>query len=796
MELVKGQTLKGPIPLDTALKYAAQIASALDAAHEKGITRRDLKPANIMVTPDGTIKVLDSGLAAVTQHSRDDGQIGTDMATLTMSPTQAGMIMGTAGSMSPEQASGQTVDRRSDIWAFGVVLWELLTGKQLFEGTTVSHILAAVLTKEPDYTQVPYKVRRLLRRCLEKDPQKRLSHIGAAMELLDVDAEAAPVAVATPVQSRLIKLAWAVVGVLALALGFVSYRLVSEELPLVVKVSVLPPEKATIVANSLPAVSPDGRHLAFAAAVDGKTELWVRDLDSLAARALTGTDNANGPFWSPDSHSIAFFAAGKLKRIDVAGGPELTLCDAGPGRGGSWSKNDVILFALPTSGIFRVSAAGGTATPVTELDKTSGEISHRFPWFLPDGRHFLYTMTGAAVTGKKGVYVGDIDSKVDSKNGAKNRQPILADDSMAAYAPSGYLLFVRERTLMAQRFDPGKMQATGDAVPVAEQIDSGGANPAQYQFSVSQGGVLVYSSGGTTGAYQLAWTDRSGKVVSPAGPVGTYGDFRLSPDEKKIAFDKTEANNQDIWVMDLARGVTSRLTFDPGQDNMPMWSFDGLHILYANRRSGTFDLYDLYSKAPTGAGQEELLVKMGTINGWGTSWSRDGRFLMYVNRAADSKTGYDLWVAPQFGDGKPFPYLQTQFDEMDGAFSPDGRWVAYQSNESGRNEIYVQAFPLSGAKFQVSTGGGLEPAWRNDGSELFFRSADGNLMAVPVKSGAAFEVGVPKSLFPLAVAGGGSGRRSYAASSDGQRFLVAANSGSEKSIPFTVVLNWPAGLKK
>ena len=369
---------------------------------------------------------------------------------------------------------------------------------------------------------------------------------------------------------------------------------------------------------------------------------------------------------------------------------------------------------------------------------------------------------------------------------------MLAANSLAVYAPPGTLLFVRERTLMAQPFDAAKLQTTGDAVPIAEQIDSS-TTAARYQFSVSQNGVLAYSSGGATGAYQLAWADRSGKVAGAAGPPGSYGDFRLSPDEKRIAFERTDANNQDIWVMDLARGVTSRLTFDPAPDNLPMWSPDGLRVLYADNRSGGFDVY---GKAATGAGQEEVLVKMGTPNGWGTSWSRDGRFLMYVIRAAGSKTGYDLWIAPQFGDRKPFPYLQTQFNENEGAFSPDGHWVAYTSDESGRDEIYVQAFPLSGAKFQISTGGGGEPKWRNDGMELFYRSADGNLMAASVKSGAIFEAGIPKSLFPVAGAGGGNGRHNYAVANDGQRFLVVGAGASEKSVPMTVVLNWQAGLKK
>jgi eukaryotic-like serine/threonine-protein kinase len=582
------------------------------------------------------------------------------------------------------------------------------------------------------------------------------------------------------------KLPWAVAAiaiVAALALGVVSYRHVIEEQPRVVKMSVLPPEKATVANTSAPALSPDGRHLAFVATTEGKDQLWVRDLDSLAARALTGTEGAYDPFWSPDSRSLAFFADRKLKKIEVAGGPALTLCDTSNiVRGGSWSKNGVIVFAVPGAGNFRVSAAGGTAAPVTQPDAASGE-NIRFPWFLPDGRHFLYLITG--VGGKSGIYTGD----VDFQNDAKSRRRVIADNSMAAYVPPGYLLFVRDRTLMAQPFDAVKLQTTGDAVPIAEQIDAAVNSAAQYQFSVSQNGVLAYSSGAGTAAYQLTWVDRSGKVAGTAGPLGAYNGFRLSPDEKRIAFDRNDAGNQDIWVMDTARGVTSRLTFDPASDNNALWSPDGLRILYVDNRSRG---YDLYGKAATGAGKEEVLIKMGTPRGWGTSWSRDGRVIMYT--MPDAKTRFDLWVAPQFGDRKPFPYLQTQFNEVDGAFSPDGHWVAYMSDESGRNETYVQAFPLSGAKFQISTGGGGEPTWRNNGSELFYRSADGNLMAVPVKLGATFEAGVPKSLFP--VPGNTGSRHTYAVSNDGQRFLIAASAGVEKSVPMTVVLNWQAGLKK
>jgi len=482
MELVPGATLRGPVPMDQALSIAGQVAEALGAAHEKGITHRDLKPANVMITPEGVVKVLDFGLAAVSQPSGSGEGNPTNSPTLTISPTRAGMILGTAAYMSPEQARGQSVDRRADIWSFGVLLWEMLTGRQLFHGDTVSDILAGVLKDEPDFEQVPEQVRPLLRRCLQKEPKKRLRAIGDWDALLSRDSHAAgigvvdPSPISAPLLSRLGLAGWIAAGVLAIAavaFDLIAYRHGAEEPPRVIKTSVLLPEKATFVPQSLPAVSPDGRRLAFLATGPGGGLLWVRDLDSLVARPLAGTEGAFEPFWLPDSRSIGFFASGKLKKIEVAGGPALALCDlAGNNpRGGSWSKNDVILFAVNNSGLLRVSAAGGSATPATTLDQASGEIGHRYPWFLPDGHHFLY-LAAIAPAVNSAVYVGDVDSK--------NRQPIIRVNSNAIYSPPGYLLFVRERTLMAQPFDATKLQTTGDAVPVAEQIDPAPGIGGQY----------------------------------------------------------------------------------------------------------------------------------------------------------------------------------------------------------------------------------------------------------------------------------------------------------------------------
>ncbi len=812
LALVEGPTLAdriaaGPIPLEEVIHIAQQMADALEYAHDRGVIHRDLKPANVKITPEGTVKVLDFGLAkALTAESdassRSSANSPTMSPTLTMRATQAGMILGTAAYMAPEQAKGKTVDRRADIWAFGVVLFEMLTGEQLFTGDTAAEIIASTIKEEPKLerlpTSTPPVIRQLIERCLNKDPKQRLQAIGEARIAIQKflanptsvpDEQAPPLA-----KTRFGWSGWAVAMVaivIAAALAFVHFR---ENPPIQqsIRFQIPPPEKAAFGAFKL---SQDGRYLAFVAS----NRLWVRALDSLQSQPLTGTDGANNPFWSPDDRFIGFFAQGKLKKIAATGGPAQILSDAPNGRGGAWNADGTIVFTPAAGGgpLYAVSAGGGAATPLT------GTEHGEYPDFLPTGRRFLYTCV-TSTPEANGIYAASLNGTAPVR--------ILPDVSNAAYVStaahgeSGHVVFRRGSTLMAQPFDPNQLRLTGEVFPLAEQV--GELTIGVAAFSASGNDTLAFGPGGS-GIEQLAWVDRSGKQKEPAGPPASYRRFRLSPDDKRIAMDRTDAqSNSDIWVLDLARLAASRLTFDPGAENNAVWSPDGLRVVYASARSGRSGGYDLYVKSANGAGQEQLLVKAGTPNLWPTDWSRDGRFILY--NVPSGKTKQDLWIVPQWGDRKPFPYLQSEFNEQNGTFSPDGRWVAYDSDESGREEIYVQSFPVSGAKFQISTDGGSEPRWRSDGTELFYVAADRNLMAVPVKlnkhpsqpassqpspSPPSFEAGLPKPLFPVPATGF---RTSYAPAYNGQRFLIltpAEGDGGAVS-PITVFTNWQEVLKK
>jgi Tol biopolymer transport system component len=797
MELVEGPTLaeriaQGPVPLEEALPIARQIAEALEYAHEKGVVHRDLKPANIKLTADGQAKVLDFGLAKALSNEPASGDDPADSPTLTMRATQAGIIMGTAAYMSPEQARGKTVEKRADIWSFGVVLYEMLTGRQLFGGETVSDTLAHVLTKEPDWDCAPAKTRRLLRKCLEKDPKRRLRDIGDAWELLEEGAEAQAIG------PRHSWMPWVTaVSILAAAgLALVHFRETPPQ-PVPMRFQIPAPEKTDFSVGFGLALSPDGRRLAFVAnGPDGRPMLWVRQLDSLAAQALPGTEEAAfAPFWSPDSRFIGFTVQGKLKKIEASGGPPQTLCEI-PGQiiGGSWSGDGVILFGTVTSGLFRVPQAGGVATQLTTTDASLGETGHSRPWFLPDGRHFFY-VTRPNKPEDAAIYLASLDSK--------ERKRLVGARQAAAYAApaagseNGHLLFLREGTLLAQPLDAKRFELAGEPFPVAEQVAS--FNTGGF-FSVSANGVLAYRSGFLGGNSQLVWLDRGGKSLGFLGtPAHYFGSLALSPDGKRVAVDEIDQTpSRDIWLLDVARGVPMKFTFD-AQSSKPIWSRDGTRLAFDSGRGGTSNIYQ---KSSSGSGNEELLSKYGIVE----DWSPDGRYLLYI--VNDPKTNNShLWVLPDPAgppeNHKPAPYLRTAFNEHEGQFSPDGHWVAYTSDESGQYQIYVQSFPAGAGKFRVSTGaGGTQPRWRRDGKELFYIAEDGKLMAVDLKTALTFEAAAPKALFDPRIPRNRIppwAAFSYDVTADGKRFLVDSDSTapeSSASAPITVVVNWLAALKR
>ncbi len=799
MELVPGETLAerikaGPIPLEEALKIAAQIAEALAAAHEKNIIHRDLKPANVKVTPDDKVKVLDFGLAKAFEGDPANEDM-SNSPTLSRAATMQGIILGTAAYMSPEQAKGKALTKATDIWAFGCVLYEMLSGKMAFAGDDVTEILAAVVRAEPDWSRLPehtpQSIRLLLQRCLRKDRRQRFQdatdvRIEIEDALSGVSAPAAAAPASPAVQDRRLPLVWiAFSAALLVALAAVSFLHFRETPPQpgIVRFQIPLPEKTT---NPIFQLSPDGKILAFTAAESGRRKLWIRPIDSLIAQTIPETDDATYPIWSPDSASIAFFVPGKLKKVAIVGGPSQTVCDAPDGRGGSWNSDGVIVFSPGLgSAIERVSAAGGVPTEVTKIG-TRGELQ-RYPVFLPDNKHFLYVLN----VGKpeaNGINIGSLD-------GAPPLH-ILSDDSSASYVPSaasggnGFLLFRRESTLMGLPFDPGKLRIAGDVFPVAEGVGTA-ANTSNSAFSVSNNGVLVYGNGGLgLKGDEMLWMDRSGKRLGNVGQPSQMAGGALSPDGKKVLFSvfNMARDASDLWLLDVDRGVPTRSTFRPGISADGIWSPDGNTIAFQA------DNQMIYRKPANGTGKEELLLSKG-INSHPLDWSRDGKFIVY--ESTGTTTGNDIWLLPLEGDHKPVSYLQTPFNEGDAQLSPDGHWMAYASNESGQPQVYVQAIPASGAKWQISPAGGVQPRWRRDGKELFYISTDQKLMAVPLKGGNGFEAGAPQPLFELdPLFPSMMGRFAYQPTADGQRFLVLELVGGSTAPPVNVVLNWQAGLKK
>jgi Tol biopolymer transport system component len=809
MELVEGEGLderiaRGPIPVDEALPIALQIAEGLEAAHEKGIVHRDLKPANVKVRPDGTVKVLDFGLAKAWEEQVE----GSDPAyspTITGHHTRAGVILGTAAYMSPEQARGKPVDKRADIWAFGCVLYEMLTGARTFGGDTVTDVIAAVVTREPDWgalpPAVPPGIRQALQRCLDKDPKRRFHDVGDARFELEEgwrsrEAEAG-VSAHTPAPvsetSRRVLVPWAVAAfAVVVAVGFAFAYLRSPSIrPHAVRSYILPPGKTSFVLNGATGgavLSPDGSRLVFSATDDaGKTLLWVRPLDSLTAQPLEGTDGASYPFWSPDSRFVGFFTSGKLKKIDTSGGPAQSLCDVPNGRGGTWSAEGVIVFAPDIfSALVRVPSAGGTPVAATKLDKSKEQTSQRWPFFLPDGRHFLYWAGNPTSHSQKvrGIYAASLDGG--------EPQFLVQADSDALYAPPGYLLYLIDQSLMAQPFDAGRVKVTGEAFPVVEEV----ASPQDYRlgrFSVSLDGSLVYVTG-QHDRLQAVWLDADGRQIGAVGdPAPVVPSIRLSPNGQVLAesVQDPQTKNIDIWLVDLARGVRTRFTFDPGEDEEPVWSPDGSRIVWSVSVEGHFDLC---SKSASGAGGIQMLVASETTK-YADDWSRDGRFLAFSQLDPKSKTGEDLWILPMSGDHKPYAFLSTPFNEGTAVFSPDSRWLVYASDESGKSEIYITPFPQGGAKWQVSQGGGTTPVWRPDGRAVFYATPDGKLMETPVDvKGGAVEVGTPHEFSRTHLPGFGTESWYYALAPKGDRVLVMQPEETAP-VPLTLVTHWTDALK-
>ena len=805
MELVEGETLehrliRGPLPPEQAVRYAAQIADALAKAHKFGITHRDLKPSNVMLTKSGA-KLMDFGLA------KESGPAPLAAALNEMTADQAkltveGTIVGTFQYMAPEQLEGKEADARTDIFALGEVIYEMATGKPAFSGKSRASLIAAILTTEPPpiaqlRPMTPPALERVVGRCLSKDPDERWQSARDIKINLEWIAEGADPAASSALKRSpwRERVAWMLGLALLSALAFFAaghYRAPSASDP--VRFSVDPPEKAVFsgppnITVPVPqfALSPDGRAMVFVANSSGADPvIWLRSVDQVTARPLPGTEHAHLPFWSPDSRWVGFFAEGKLKKIPVAGGPAQVLADVADPFGGSWGTDGSIIFAKLSSAIFRVSSGGGIVTAVTKVDTIMN--AHRWPQFLPDGRHFLFHVQSGEPE-HRGIYVGSLDGGT--------QKFLVHTESSALYASPGYLLYVEGDTLLGQVFDAARLEIKGEPFTVAEHV--GRSTGFSIGASVSDTGMLSYAAA-ILHRGRLTWFDRAGNSFNSVGVEGDYSDFRLSPNGQTLAASLVDpkAWNPDIWLIDLVRGGPSRFTVGSALSAAPVWSPDGARIVFRTNRNGQTELY---AKSAGGGGNEEAVLTYETQHAAGidtsnlvcSDWSPDGRYV--IGSVHHQSTSEDLWVIPLNGDRKLIKFLAPPSDQIHGNFSPDGRFVAYSSNESGRFQVYVQTFPLSDRKWQVSTDGGYEPRWRADGREIYYLSEDRKLMAVSVGAGPTFDI--PKLLFQTRVPEGITSRRThYVPSRDGQRFLVNTQSNDALPSPITVVFNWQAELRK
>jgi serine/threonine protein kinase/Tol biopolymer transport system component len=820
MELVSGETLAnrvkrdGAVPIEEALAIAKQIAEALEAAHEKGIIHRDLKPANVKVTPEGKVKVLDFGLAkAFEGNAANDDP--SNSPTLSAAATIQGTILGTAAYMSPEQARGKACDKRTDIWAFGCVLYELLTGRQTFHGETTTEILAAVLRGEPDWQalpeKTPFSIRALLRRCLQKEMNKRARDAGDARIEIEEALAAPATAELTPTAptKRFRTLGWrALIFALSALLlcaaiaGLAVWNLKPSPAPPTLTVSRtainLPSGQQLAGLDGGPAVSlsPDGSHLAYVARQNGTQQLYLRAMDSLESKPIPDTEGAVNPFFSPDGQWVGFFSTGKLKKVSLNGGAAITLGDAASPNGANWGSHGMIAFALTINSVLlQVPEAGGPAQPLTHFVR--GEVTHRWPEFLPGGKAVLFA------AGTNGINFSNAQIAVHSVGTGERRN--LLPGTQPRYAPSGQLVYSQGGNLMAVPFDPHRLAVTGAAVPVVEGVlQSTIYGDAQYSLSAT--GSLVYVPGAVESAQRkLVWVSRNGTEEPLAAPAHAYLNPRLSPDGLRAAVTIEEEEDQ-IWLYEPARETLTRFTFDGSLNNPSVWTPDGKWIAFSSNRQG---VQNIFRQPADGSGSAERLTT-GDYAQIPMSWSPDGKLLSFFE--VNPTTGYDLWVqridgpatssgqAPSTGSGQARNaqlFLRTPFNESVPKFSPDGRWLAYVSDESGRYEIYVQPYPGPGGKLQISTEGGTEPVWNRSGRELFYRNG-GKMMAVDIATQPNFAAGKPRMLFEGKYQPSPGTAPNYDVSPDGQRFLMLKPVEQAQSAPtqINVVLNWFEELKR
>jgi serine/threonine protein kinase len=785
----------GGLPVDEAMRLARQIADALDAAHEKGIVHRDLKPANIMISPEGVAKVLDFGIATVVKGEGPDSS-GADLTT--MAGTLDGAILGTAPYMSPEQARGETVDKRTDIWAFGCVLYEMLSGRLAFHGTNTADTLAAIVHREPDWTalptEMPSSVGRVLKRCLEKNPKQRLRDLG------DLDFELQPpVGGVAPLTRRVSWLSWTIAGAAIVAAGFLAIdRLTATSSTVSPPVRVEIPPAVTLFDSSGASISPDGRHFVLSGiGPDGSQRFWIRSLDTIETKAIAGTEgevtiNTPAPIWSPDNRFIAYYTAGTLRKIERTGGIPETVCVVpGAAVGGSWHRNGVIVVGNALGGLTRCPANGGRADPVTVADPNDRGSRHLGPRFLPDGRHVLYLKVSQSRPEENGLYLADLEAPPDAQPTAR----LVSTSFMGAYVPAadgpGHVIFVRDQTAFAQRFDPDRLALQGEPLQVAEPIGAFRDGP----FLSASADALIYR--GATPDYQLTWLDRRGGVLGQVGEPGQYTGLSLSPDARRavVVRENQLRSDRELWMIDLFRDTSTRFTFDPLQEAAPAWLPDASEVMYV---AGPGPSTAVYRKQSDNTRPAAILLQPGSarfrLNAVlaTASVTSDARFVaMTVESTGSTKT--DIWLVPVAPGAEPVPLVHQELEQSHGRISPDGKWLAYVSNDSGANEVYVSALtvdpttklPTAGTKLLVSRGGGTSPRWRGDSQELFYQRAGGTVMAVDMS---AAPIGAPHELFRAPGA-----QTEWDATADGQRFLMALPQTAVP--PFTLILNWRSALR-